>query len=190
MTPLALHLRQDAIDFFTAGLAAADPEKAVRAHLSYQSQQLRIKTLSNHTSHQRSENWSKVHLIALGKAACKMAISAQQIIPPSLFSTDHIVITNYENMEPSAHLNIIGAGHPTPCSPANTFPASLSRTQAGKQRVLGSNPSSKPLHWLRNYTGELWTGPAQLKQILSFHASAFPLSSAFGEAFSAMTYSP
>jgi len=114
MTPLALHLRQDAIDFFTAGLAAADPEKAVRAHLSYQSQQLRIKTLSNHTSHQRSENWSKVHLIALGKAACKMAISAQQIIPPALFSTDHIVITNYENMEPSAHLNIIGAGHPTP----------------------------------------------------------------------------
>ena len=62
--------------------------------------------------------------------------------------------------------------------------------RAGKQRVLGSNPSSKPLHWLRNYTGELWTGPAQLKQILSFHASAFPLSSAFGEAFSAMTYSP
>ena len=114
MTNLSLHLRDEAIQLFNAGLTAADPSNGIKQFLTYQSQQLQIKTLYNDTIQQRSEDWSKVHLIALGKAACKMAISAHKIIPPHLLSTDNIVITNYENIQAISYLNIIGAGHPTP----------------------------------------------------------------------------
>ena len=99
MTTLSLHLRDEAIQLFNAGLAAADPSNGIKQFLTYQSQQLQIKTLYNDTIQQRSEDWSKVHLIALGKAACKMAISSHNIIPPHLLSTDNVVITNYENVQ-------------------------------------------------------------------------------------------
>ncbi len=111
---LSAHLRNRAIRLFNAGLTAADPYNAIKQFLSYSSKQLTITTRHNNTIQKRSENWSKVHLVALGKAACKMALSSHEIIPSHLLSPDNVVITNYENVRSDPHLNIIGAGHPTP----------------------------------------------------------------------------
>jgi hydroxypyruvate reductase len=62
----------------------------------------------------RKGTWSKIHLIAFGKAACAMAKAAQEIIPSHLQSTTGIAVTNYENVVAVEHIEVIGASHPLP----------------------------------------------------------------------------
>ena len=93
-----LSLRQDAINVFQAGIAAADPYQAVKRHL--------IPKLFN--------DYSKVHLIAFGKAACAMAQAALDIIPAQLLANKGIAVTNYENVAEIDNVDVIGASHPLP----------------------------------------------------------------------------
>ena len=93
-----LSLRQDAINVFQAGIAAADPYQAVKRHL--------IPMLFN--------DCSKVHLIAFGKAACAMAQAALDIIPAQLLANKGIAVTNYENVAEIDNVDVIGASHPLP----------------------------------------------------------------------------
>ena len=110
-------LRQTALDIFLAGVEAANPETAVKNHLSRSpaANNLSI-TLSN--EEQRTQAWSKIHLIAFGKAACAMANAAQEILTPepSLMKSPGIVVTNYENEKEVPHCQVFAAGHPTPDS--------------------------------------------------------------------------
>ncbi len=108
-------LRKTALEIFMAGVQAANPETAVKNYLTraLSSHSLSI-TLSN--GEQRTQAWSKIHLIAFGKAACAMATAAQEILisEPSLMTSPGIVVTNYENEKEVPHCQVFTAGHPTP----------------------------------------------------------------------------
>lgn len=106
-------LEQTARNIFLAGLRAANPELAVKKYLSREGGQLSIR-LSN--GDKRSQNWSKVHLIAFGKAAVAMATAAQEILTsePNLMSESGLVVTNYENVRDVANCQVLGAQHPIP----------------------------------------------------------------------------
>jgi glycerate 2-kinase len=91
-------IRQDALGIFQAGIAAADPYQAVKRCLTPE----------------LLEGYSKIHLIAFGKAACMMAKAAQEIIPPGMLAGRGIAVTNYENVTPVDNVDVIGASHPLP----------------------------------------------------------------------------
>jgi hydroxypyruvate reductase len=60
------------------------------------------------------DSYSKVHLIAFGKAACAMAQAAAEIIPPHMLADRGIAVTNYENVTSIDNIDVIGAAHPLP----------------------------------------------------------------------------
>ncbi len=109
--PTLLELRQQALHIFQAGIIAADPAKAVRRYLNTDSGQLEI--LLNDGGIRRGR-WSKIHLIAFGKAACAMITAAQEAIPAPLVFDPPIAVTNYENFTTIAGVEVIAAGHPLP----------------------------------------------------------------------------
>ncbi|HSN23513.1 MAG TPA: DUF4147 domain-containing protein, partial [Methylomicrobium sp.] len=107
-------MRNDALAIFKAGVAAADPSLAVGRCLSARSNQLTVGLDIQDQSRQRLNKWSKIHLIAFGKAACMMAKAAEEVIPESLRAGKGIAVTNYENVVSLAHTEVFGAGHPLP----------------------------------------------------------------------------
>jgi glycerate 2-kinase len=101
MNPLADQAdlaRQDAASIFQAGIAAADPYQAVKRHL--------VPELFG--------SYSKIHLIAFGKAACAMIKAAAEIIPADKLADRGIAVTNYENVTSIDNVDVFGAGHPLP----------------------------------------------------------------------------
>ncbi len=88
-------LRQQANQIFQAGIAAANPYEAVKKHFVL------------------NENFSKIHVIAFGKAACAMAKTAQELIPENLLGKA-IAVTNYENVTQVKNVEVLGASHPLP----------------------------------------------------------------------------
>ncbi len=88
-------LRQDAQTLFQAGVLAANPYAAVKQHFVL------------------DKNYSKVHVIAFGKAACAMANAAQEMISVNLQGA-MLAVTNYENVTTVTHIDVIGASHPLP----------------------------------------------------------------------------
>ena len=90
-------LRQNANQIFQAGIAAANPYDAVKQHFVL------------------DENYSKIHIVAFGKAACAMANAAQELIPANLLG-EAIAVTNYENVVTVKNIEVIGASHPLPDS--------------------------------------------------------------------------
>lgn len=107
-------IRQDALAIFNAGVRAADPYRAVKNCLAAGDNGLEIRLHSPESSLFRSGRWPKIHLIAFGKAACRMAQAALEIIPEKLLADPGLAVTNYENAVPVAGLEVIGAGHPLP----------------------------------------------------------------------------
>ena len=112
--PITLSSRKDALSIFQAGVAAADPYQAVKRCLYADGQQLEILLNPDDKTQKRTGRWSKVHLIAFGKAACAMAKAAQEIIPAHLLAGFGIAVTNYENVTAIDHVEVIGAAHPLP----------------------------------------------------------------------------
>lgn len=106
-----LSLRQQAVEIFQAGVAAADPFQAVKRYLTTADGKLQI--LSNNPAANRTGLWSKIHVIAFGKAACPMIQAALTVIPPALLGTA-LAVTNYENATTIAGIEVIGAAHPYP----------------------------------------------------------------------------
>ncbi len=111
MTDSVQLLRNDALALFNAGVSAANPGLAVTHHLLADGHTIEILLNDGST---RKKNWSKIELIAFGKAACSMAEAAQKIIPTDLLKTPGIAVTNYENIRPIKHIQVIGASHPYP----------------------------------------------------------------------------
>ncbi|MDP2902232.1 MAG: glycerate kinase [Methylovulum sp.] len=104
-------LRQQAMGIFQAGVVAADPFLAVKRYLTARGPHLEILLNDGST---RVGRWSKIHLIAFGKAACAMTKAAQEIIPAHLLGDTGIAVTNYENVIALNSVEVIGAGHPLP----------------------------------------------------------------------------
>jgi glycerate 2-kinase len=104
----------DAAAIFRAGVAAADPNLAVRQCLSIDKEHLAIRLESDDSGKRRWGKWPKIHLIAFGKAACAMARAAEEIIPAPLWAGRGIAVTNYENVADLNRTDVFGAGHPLP----------------------------------------------------------------------------
>lgn len=107
-------LRADAQVIFQQGIKAADPFQAVKNSLSVKDNQLEITLDLNDNSQKRSASWSKIHIIAFGKAACNMAKAAKEMTSEHWDTSNAIVITNYENVIDLKGIKVIGAGHPIP----------------------------------------------------------------------------
>lgn len=107
-------LRTDALQIFQAGIDAADPYLAVKRAIKVTDHRLEFSLDLSDSSKIRSGRWSKIHLIAFGKAACAMAKAAQEVIPAQLLDKQSIVVTNYENQTELENVTVIGAGHPLP----------------------------------------------------------------------------
>lgn len=105
-------LRDCTVNIFQVGVAAADPYQAVQRCLKADQNQLQI--LLDDLGGKRSGLWSKIHLIAFGKAACPMIKAAIDTIPAHYLSGHAIAVTNYENVKPVPGVNVIGASHPLP----------------------------------------------------------------------------
>jgi len=112
--PITLSSRKDALSIFQAGIAAADPYQAVKRCLFANDQSIEFLLNLDDSTQKRIGKWSKVHLIAFGKAACAMAKAAQEIIPAQLLADFGIAVTNYENVTAIEHVEVIGASHPLP----------------------------------------------------------------------------
>ncbi len=107
-------LRQHALEFFQAGVAAANPYRAVKNVLSADGEHLQLCLGLADANKYRIGNWPNIHLIAFGKAACAMAAAAQETIPSNKLAGKGIVVTTYDNVANLENIDVIGAGHPLP----------------------------------------------------------------------------
>ncbi len=107
--------RAHAREMFSAGVAAADPGKAVRRALIYgpRGLSIRLNPLAG-TQSERNRPWPAVRLIAVGKAAMPMVAAACDVIPAERFTVQPIAVTNYENARSLAGVRGFSAGHPLP----------------------------------------------------------------------------
>jgi len=99
------------LEFFKAGLDAADPSLAVRRNLSYSNDCLNLALADGGM---RSGHWRKIHLIAFGKAAVAMAAAAQAVIPAEQLTQPGLLVTTAENAAPLPNFELMTAGHPLP----------------------------------------------------------------------------
>ncbi len=100
MTESAANMRAQCLELFQAGIAAANPQAAVRFHLQSESKRL--------------ESKDKIHIIAFGKAARAMAQAARSVLPATQLAEPGIVVTTYDNAHPIESFEVFGAGHPLP----------------------------------------------------------------------------
>lgn len=107
-------IRHNAYHIFQTGVWAADPYSAVKKYLSAENDRLEIRLNAGDSRRNRLGSWSKVHIISFGKAACAMAKAAQEIIPNNLLAGKPVAVTNYENVEKTAAIDVFGASHPLP----------------------------------------------------------------------------
>jgi glycerate 2-kinase len=107
-------MRKDALSIFQTGIEAADPYLAVKRCLTVADHHIEFRLNLNDSNQKRLGKWTKIHLIAFGKAACAMARAAQEIIPAPLLAGRGIAVTNRENETIVDHFKVIGASHPLP----------------------------------------------------------------------------
>jgi hydroxypyruvate reductase len=93
-------IREDARSIFAAAISAADPARVVREALEDGS------IIAGHR---------RLHLLAVGKAACAMAEGALAVLPP--LAGEALIVTNQGNARPVAGAALLVAGHPLPDSP-------------------------------------------------------------------------
>ncbi len=129
-------MRNDALAIYQAGVAAADPYRAVTQCLSISNEHLAIRLALGVPGKQRLGTWPKIHLIAFGKAACTMAKAAEEAIPESLWAGRGIAVTNYENVAELRYSDVFGAGHPLPdaagLNAARRIAEKVGQAQAGE----------------------------------------------------------
>ncbi len=114
MTGVISNLRNDALTIFQQGVEAANPYQAVKKCLSITDKSLEIALDLNDSEQKHRGQWSKVYIIAIGKAACQMAKAAQEIIAGHLEVNKALAITNYENAINIPDIEVLTAGHPIP----------------------------------------------------------------------------
>ncbi len=139
-------------DIFLAGVEAADPYQAVLACLQFDGGQLSISRERWGHASRRSDDWRRVHLLALGKAAVAMARAALDVIPERLLAEPALAVTDYACIQPVANCQVMGAGHPLPdaagLGAARQMAGRAEAAQAGELVLLllsGGGSSMAPL---------------------------------------------
>lgn len=107
-------LRRQAIAIFQAGVAAANPYRAVKTCLRVEDGKISIGPIDHHAAPHRTGHWQRIHLIAFGKAACAMASAARDAIPADRQAGKGIAVTTYGNVASVENFDVLGAGHPLP----------------------------------------------------------------------------
>lgn len=100
-------LKFDAKTIFAAGVAAADPFQAVSRTLRL----LPDKLCAGKASLPRATE-SKIHLLAVGKAAGPMAAAAEEILGEHLGKG--LAVSKYDHLWPLQRVQLLQAGHPLP----------------------------------------------------------------------------
>lgn len=101
-----LSMREEALAFFKLGVESANPYLRVKNTISLSGSQLHI---GNTTG-----NWSKIHVIAIGKAACNMLLASLEQIPEDKIVQPVIAVTNDENLKIIPGAEVLVSGHPVP----------------------------------------------------------------------------
>ena len=121
-------LREAALQFYRAGLAAADPYAVVTAYLQQANQ---IQYLAQ---------WPRIHPIAVGKAACAMLEAVLEQLPAPQLALPALAITNDGNQRALPETQIWLAGHPLPDQrgllAAERLRARLQQCQPGELLLL------------------------------------------------------
>ena len=101
-------LRRDALSILQTALDAADAGNAVRGHLA-----IRANHLIAGSAQIPLENFDRIFLIAVGKAAVSMTVATQEILGPLL--TDTLVVTKQGHLtEDLKNCRVVEAAHPIP----------------------------------------------------------------------------
>ncbi len=133
---MSRELKQQAFAIFNEGVAAANPYQAIQQHLKMTENGLLEITINASNQQTRTGHWKKIHLLAIGKAACAMAEAAQNIIPAELLAESGLAVTNHENVATVNHFKVISASHPLPDSAgfkaAKTVAQILTTAQSGE----------------------------------------------------------
>lgn len=108
------NIRQHAISIFQNGIDAADPYQAVKNCLTVAENHFEIALNLSDKSKILCGRWSKIHVIAFGKAAYKMTKAVTELIPKHRLAGMPLAITNYENAQTATDFEVILAGHPSP----------------------------------------------------------------------------
>ena len=99
-------LREDALQFYRQGLAAADPYAVVNTYLATHQTELQLNI--------KPADAAPIHLIAIGKAACPMLEAALAQIPASRLAQAAFAVTHDDNFPTIHGAEIRVAGHPLP----------------------------------------------------------------------------
>jgi hydroxypyruvate reductase len=116
-------LRAQAEQIFRAGVAAADPALAVRTALQDEDLARRVMAAKN------------VRVLAIGKAACKMANAVSDHLGVIGVSWDGIVVVNRENRADVDGFRVLATGHPLPDADGVAAAAEVARFVSGARDV-------------------------------------------------------
>ncbi|HVY54155.1 MAG TPA: glycerate-2-kinase family protein, partial [Thermodesulfobacteriota bacterium] len=100
-------LKSDAVSIFEAGVSAADPENAVRSHMSVRDGGLRV----NETTFALS-GFENIYVIGMGKAAAPMARAVEDILGERIKAG--IINVKHGHMVGLGKIKINEAAHPLP----------------------------------------------------------------------------
>ncbi len=100
-------LRRDALEIFQAGIRAADPQEAVRRHLSRQGRRLRAGTDTYDLG-----SLGAVRVVGMGKASAAMAVPVLEEVGEAV--VEGAVTVKYGHGLPLDKVHVLEAGHPLP----------------------------------------------------------------------------
>jgi hydroxypyruvate reductase len=107
-------LRKDALALFQIGIDAADSYLATKKCLNVADNHFEISLDGNNPTKKRTGRWSRIHLIAFGKAACQMIRAAEEVIPSHRLASKPLAVTNHENVMALDNIEVIACNHPIP----------------------------------------------------------------------------
>ena len=99
-------LREDALAFFSDGIESADPYKIVKSKINVSAQHIQLGELSG--------IWNRIHVLGLGKAACKMLSATLEQLPEYNIVMPVIAVTNDDNSCLINRVTVYASGHPVP----------------------------------------------------------------------------
>lgn len=99
-------MREQTLSFFNMGIHSADPYQIVKRKIVQVEKQLQIGGTKG--------NWKRIHLLAIGKAACNMLVASLEQIPEFKIVNPVVAITNDENAKIIHGAEVLVSGHPVP----------------------------------------------------------------------------
>ena len=101
-------LRGDALSAFEAGVAAAEPQAAVRRTLRTSNAGRPV------IAGEEVAAGTRLLVVSFGKAACTMAKAVASVVPEEVFPGPGIAVVNAENRREVSRFRVRSSGHPVP----------------------------------------------------------------------------